>query len=312
MANRAENDKGKRGQVGFITLFVALTAAAPAALAAPNAAAPAPANANASPTKIGVAGIGAPTFPAELSAKLEAAAAAGLTASGASVVAPTAARCADATCRQKLADQTGARDWLRGNGRIDGSTYHLHLEIVDARTEAVLVARDDVCELCTEAEAAEATNIAASALKAALDRLPRPAAELPAAPALGSTSSRSSDQGGSRVEANRRPLWQRALPWVAIAVGAGAIGVGAYDLSRNGDGAACQSNDCVRTYDTGGRGGLWLGVGAALAATGVVVLTLSSRGHPGPEPASASAPPTPSLDAQVIASARGVTIVGTF
>jgi hypothetical protein len=74
----------------------------------------------------------------------------GLIASGADV-APTAAE---------------APYILRGTVEVDGRSYTLHLEMLDRRTGALVASREDRCEICTEAEAFETANTAASTLKA--------------------------------------------------------------------------------------------------------------------------------------------------
>ena len=55
---------------------------------------------------------------------------------------------------------------LRGRVEIEGRSYTLHLEMLDRKTGSVVASREDRCEICTESEAFETANTAASTLKA--------------------------------------------------------------------------------------------------------------------------------------------------
>jgi len=252
------------------------------AVASP-ASAPSPTEGAGSAATFGVVGIGPASLPPTLAAQLDSAAAAGLAASGATVVgraltARPAGSCDGPTCLQQVARASGARYLLRGTCVIEGSTYRVHLDLVDGSTGAVALSRKDTCEICTEHDVVEATNIAASALKATFDRTARP---VPVAVAVAPRPPASVDLRSGHDHADRGPpLWLRAAPWVAFAVAAGAIGTGAYYLSRNGEPTDCGSLDgkkdvCPNLYSTGLRSGLWLGGGALAGALGVLALTLT-------------------------------------
>jgi hypothetical protein len=156
--------------------------------------------------------------------------------------------------------------------------------LVDARTNAVAVGRDDLCEICTETEVADATNIAASALKVALDRSLRPVAP---APILAPPT----DDGAASRRANEPPAWRRALPWVAFGASAAALGTGVYFWSLNGGTKTEGLTPNNRLYDT-----VWVyalplvGVGVAAAVVGVLTLP---PGKPAPHAAEQPAPGRP-------------------
>jgi hypothetical protein len=309
---------GRVGTVGVAARLMAF--AILAAMAQDVAAAPGAPGSAASP-RIAVAGVVA---PGPLRARLEQAVAAGLAASGADVVpAPALSRargdadlrpCVDGPCWRRLAEVVGAAYLARGSCRLQGSTYLLHLELYDPRTDTVAATRDDTCEICTEADAIETANMAASALKAALGRalaatgggrpaaapgeagpatpLPpsaalapgRPDAEpLPPATAISTTPQAAAvtSAGAGPDHARRRhPLWRRVLPWLALAGGIASGAAGSYYLSIDGKGSCDAGNDsCFRLYDTKGQGLVWLGIGTALAATGVVLLLLPVPGE---------------------------------
>jgi len=254
--------------------------------------------------KFGVVGIGPASLPPTLAAQLDSAAATGLAASGATIVgreltARPAGSCEGPTCLQQVARASGAQYLLRGTCVIEGSTYRVRLDLVDGSTGAVAVSRQDTCEICTEHDVVEATNIAASALKATFDRNLRAAATAAAAPRpVASVDLRSRPDRADRTV----PLWLRAAPWVAFAVAAGAIGTGAYYLSRNGEGVSCDLGEeklCRNLHTTGLRSGLWLGGGALAGALGVLALTLTpsspapaatNHGSPGPQHAQLAPP----------------------
>jgi hypothetical protein len=285
---------GPRGPSLVIALFVSLMARPGMAVATPTgglpsppppvSAAPAPAAVPAtapspravSTTKFGVLGIGPASLPNNLAAALEAAAAAGLTASGGDVLARAltvreAGSCDTAACVRGVAADSGARYLLRGTCQIDASTYRVRLELVDGASGTVAAAREDTCEICTEHDVIDATNIAASALKATLDRTATPGTAARVAPAV-DLSKR--DAAGKTGPAVTRPLWLRVAPWVAFVAAAGAIGAGAYYLSLNDKRT---SNDELgqptRIYDTGWQGGPLIGAGVVAAALGVLALT---------------------------------------
>jgi hypothetical protein len=228
--------------------------------------APAPARA---PT-FSVVEIGPDTLPRSLTADLEAAAAAGLAAAGAKVVARVPSSPAEA----------GPSTLLRGTCQVDGSTYHLHLVLEDARTGATVVARDDVCEICTEKDVAETVNIAASALKTAFDHTPRSAPQTvtPARPMTAPAS--------AAVHPRAQGRWRRVLPWLAVGAGAAAMGVGIYYLAIDGKPVYCQMGVCGGWNDSKAWGIEYLAAGAAVAATGLVFVLLPPRATEASRPTS--------------------------
>lgn len=288
--------------------------------------------------RIGVAMIGPAALPTDLRIRLEDAAANGLKAAGAQVVTAgelSRARagaalgsCSDALCERRLAQVTDIRYWLRGTCQLDTSTYRLHLELVDARSGAVVVARDDTCDICTEADAAETANMSASALKAALGRTGGGAPA--ASPAVATTDGRqlgagdsgtpgekpaASPTGGEGAADARAPWWRRSLPWAAFGAAAAAGVGGIYYLAVDEDASQCkggQMGTCRELNDT-----LWrqavplLALSAALATTGVLLLTMDRS--PGPDSASVTTgrrrPPPPT---QVAIGPGGVFVSGSF
>jgi len=238
--------------------------------------------------------IGPGTLPRSLTADLEAAASAGLAAAGAKVVPRVPA----------APGQPGPDTLLRGTCQVDGSTYRLHLMLEDAQTGNTLVARDDVCEICTEKDAADAVNIAASALKTALDHTPRPSTRQAARPAPPASVD---VRGEAPSRAGTRSRWRRVLPWVAVGVGAAGIGVGAYYLAIDGKGLDCVPGICGRSNDSKALGIGILAAGAAVAATGLVFVLLPSRASESPR---AAAPPARTVGVTVLPNALAAW--GTF
>jgi hypothetical protein len=244
--------------------------------------------------RMGVAPFGPASLSADLRQRLEEAAAAGLLATGAAVTprpeivraASTSATglCSEPVCLKRLSEATATPIWLRGSCGIDGNTYRIHLELFDAAANAIVGARDDACEICTEAEVAETVNVASSTLRATWKHGPRPTsagavvavpgAQTPpparnsetGAPAAGSTSAAGSVQSTTR----------RVLPFVALAGAVAATGLGvffAYQDGRPGDyidGTQVDKNH----LDTKGLAIASFGVGAALLVTGIVLLAL--------------------------------------
>ena len=105
----------------------------------------------------------------------------GLIASGGEVVAlPTGAAalpaegCTTPACLAGAARATGAAFLLRAAVDEEGRSYTFKLEMLDGQSGAVLAQRENRCEICTDSEALEIANAAASALKA--QALKRPVA----------------------------------------------------------------------------------------------------------------------------------------
>ena len=113
----------------------------------------------------------------------------GVIASGGEVVAaPTGAdampaSCATPACLSSAARATGAAFLLRAVVEEEGRTYTFKLEMLDGQSGAVLAQRENRCEICTDSEALEIANAAASALKAQAVKKPGAPAAPPAAAA---------------------------------------------------------------------------------------------------------------------------------
>src|SRR6185503_5394334 len=106
--------------------------------------------------QISVAPVTSDRATPELRQRVAQALAEGLIASGADVATPAQAREASYLLRAKL--------------DVEGRSYALRLEMVDRKTGAVLASLEDRCEICTETEAFETANTAASTLKALVFR----------------------------------------------------------------------------------------------------------------------------------------------
>jgi hypothetical protein len=290
-----------------------------------------------SATAIGIAPFGPAALSADLRARLEEAATAGLLATGASVATrETVARaasatglavCAEPSCLERLAGPVGTRLWLRGTCLVDGSTYRIHLELFDltgsltgspigspaasvnrpsgATTPgpgAVVAARDDTCEICTEAEAAEMTNVAASALRAAWKRSTAQAAPPPLVLGRGSgpAGTAAAESRITRISVTtipaaepppRRSTWRRAWPVALLMAGAAAVGGGIYLIHEDGQLTDYRTGPAgiryaANLYDTKGlaiasfaSAGVLIGAAAAVFALGQA---------DAPEPASVS------------------------
>ena len=105
----------------------------------------------------------------------------GLFASGGEVVAlPTGAAalpaegCTTPACLAGAARATGAAFLLRAVVDEEGRSYTFKLEMLDGQSGAVLAQRENRCEICTDSEALEIANAAASALKAQALKRPAP------------------------------------------------------------------------------------------------------------------------------------------
>jgi hypothetical protein len=286
--------------------------------------------------KIGIGLIGPPTLRPDLRIKLEDALAAGLKASGTDVVsaadlsraraAGAFGACTDLVCEQRLAQITGTNYWLRGTCQLDTSTYRLHLELVDSRSGVVMTSRDDTCDICTEADAADLANVAASALKTTL-------AHAQLAPAAGGSQpglnpGGSAETGGIQAAGQRDgdagttdrgpSAWRRVLGWGAVGGGIAAAAVGGfYYLPKNGNETGCEllagQQRCFRLFDTTWQTVGWIGAGVVVAAAGVVLLRIPTRSASivAPESAARTAGLTKSSP-EVVISLGSVGIAGHF
>ncbi|HEX4508733.1 MAG TPA: hypothetical protein VH328_01580, partial [Burkholderiaceae bacterium] len=196
--------------------------------------------------------------------------------------------------------EPGPNTLLRGTCQIEGSTYRLHLLLEDAKTGSTLVARDDVCEICTEKDATETVNIAASALKTALDHLPR-AQPQAAAPVQIVSLPQPAPHPSTRARL------RRILPWVAIGAGAVSMGFGAYYLAVDGKGLHCGNDICGQSNDSKAWGIEGLAIGAAVAATGLVFVLLPNHASEGGK---ANTPPSRTVGVAVLPNALAAW--GTF
>ncbi len=287
---------------------------------------------------IAIGTIGPPGLPSDLRSKLEDATASGLMASGADVISPTEisrvrtnaglGSCSDSICERRTAELARAQYWLRGTCQLDVSTYHLHLELVEARSGTVRVARDDTCDICTENDVALMANVAASALKVSLARMqPAPAPVVSPTPVplvspsgqtpigKGSGGSISTAAMNTGAADGARPLWRRLLPWAAFAAAATAGAGGAYYLAINNRGVErCNvaKSSCAYVNDTLWQWGVpLLGAAAALGTTGVILLTMRDR-PPRHEPPETSQLAAASTTPQIIISLDRIAISGRF
>src|SRR6478735_1930758 len=123
----------------------------------------------------------------------------GLIASGGEVVAPPtgavalpADGCTTPACLAGASRATGAAFLLRAAVDEEGRSYSFKLEMLDGQSGAVLAQRENRCEICTDAEALEIANAAASALKG--QAMKRPGALTTAPPAAPAAETSASDR----------------------------------------------------------------------------------------------------------------------
>src|SRR6185369_11736876 len=123
---------------------------------------------------------------------------------------------------------------VRGTLEVEGRTYLLRLEIIDAKTGAVVDSREDRCEICTESEALETAGVAASALKAQVFKR-RPALSvdtgLAAAPPATPPAAAVRSSAPASQEAAMEEHPHRGLGVAGVVIGALAAGGGAFLLS---------------------------------------------------------------------------------
>ena len=181
---------------------------------------------------------------------------------------------------------------LRGTLEVEGRSYALRLEMLDGKTGSMLASREDRCEICTETEALETWNTAASTLKARVIKrsdvaavappaaasppAPRAVETLPAArpPAAETPAALQLDATATPPSAHRH----RALGWTAVAGGAATIGAGivwaSFDSRRTCN--APEPQHCGDEY----HGNIYPGgalVAAGVVAIGVGVLALLGK-----------------------------------
>jgi hypothetical protein len=197
----------------------------------------APVVARAAPPTIAVAPVTGDRATADLRARVAKSLADGLVAAGAGV-APLGA---------------GALV-LRGTLEVEGRSYALRLEILDARSGSVLATREDRCEICTEAEALETWNTATSTLTARVTKRPEVAQAPPPPPppppptvvpllSAPPPAAEVPPEGTLQVSAaGPAPHRHRALGWAAVVAGAIGIGAGTTGILLEGSG----TGDCPR------------------------------------------------------------------
>lgn len=88
----------------------------------------------------------------------------GLQDSGVELV-PPPADTSPSGITKAVADLSGATFVMKGSVEAEGRSYTFRLEMLDAKSGAMLASREDRCEICTEAEALETANTSASTLK---------------------------------------------------------------------------------------------------------------------------------------------------
>jgi hypothetical protein len=204
---------------------------------------------------IAVAPVTGDRATAELRARVAQSLAEGLSSSGAAV------------------EPVGAAAYvLRGTLEVEGRSYALRLEMLDAKTGSVLATREDHCEICTEAEALETWNTAASTLKARVLKRSDVASAKPVPPAAEPATSTPAVQLSLTPTPPHR---HKTLGWTAIAGGAVGIGLGAfwasYDWQRTCDvpeGTACAEQYHNNKY----YGGAVVAVGVAAVTVGILAL----------------------------------------
>jgi hypothetical protein len=163
---------------------------------------------------------------------------------------------------------------LRAKLEVDGRSYALRLEMLDRKSGAVVASREDRCEICTEAEAFETANTAASTLKALVFKRPgagsgatasttsvdlRPGATPGAGPSAVVESAPSSSKG------------HHGLGWAGIIGGVASAGAGTFLLGIDGKGTCDMVGQasCAREYETRLPGIGLIGLGAVLIGLGI-------------------------------------------
>jgi hypothetical protein len=215
----------------------------------------------------------------------------GLIAAGGEVVAPPsgalalpAEGCATPACLSAAARATGAALLLRASVEEEGRSYSFKLEMLDGQSGAVLAQRENRCEICTDAEALEIANAAASALKAqALKKLapPAPGPTVTVAPNAGPEQPAVApgaaaavlerpvaEAGASGEQSSARTL----LSWVGVGLGVAAIIAGSVLIHLNDHGTCTLSGmqqSCPNLYDTKSGGIGLIGAGLVVGVTGI-------------------------------------------
>jgi hypothetical protein len=215
----------------------------------------------------------------------------GLIAAGSEVVAQPggaaalpADGCATPACLSAAARATGAALLLRASVEEEGRSYSFKLEMLDGPSGTVLAQRENRCEICTDAEALEIANAAASALKAqALKRAATPApgptvtvapnatpeepAAVPGAPAP-ALETPAPEAGTTSERSSARTL----LSWVGVGLGVAAIVAGSVLIHLNDRGTCTltgMQQNCRNLYDTKSGGIGLIGGGVVIGVSGI-------------------------------------------
>jgi len=269
--------------------------------------------------RVAVAPFAPTSLGSDLRSRLEDAATAGLLATGAALTpkleiakakqSSSLGMCADPTCLAQLARATDTPFWLRGNVTTEGNTYRIHLDIFNALENAVVAARDDSCEICTEADVAETTNVASSALKTAWRKAARPLLSDP--PPIVDRNSPTTisitPEGSGRANSTSttRPRWRRALSGALLGGGIIAAGAGAYFAYKNDSHAPGD-----RLYDTKGLAIASFATAAVLVGAGVTLFVLPSARTEGST--RTGSPSTANTTAALTWTGAGLFVHGSF
>jgi hypothetical protein len=253
------------------------------------------ARAHAAKPRVAVLSVAAEQLSAEVRAKIDAAVAGGLAASGAEVVDSVATTrgiaarglvgCDTSTCRVAIAEVTGTGYLVRGSVETMGRSYTVRLEMIDGATGSVIGMREDRCEICTESEAYETASVTASALKSEVLKRPsgddgKASRELTKVPDRSARGGAGDAAGTATILSPGPPVDSRAhaasprfrgVSWVGLVAGAVALGAGVTLLSIDGNGTCDHEPGvrCPRSYTT--RTG-----GIALIGSGALVMTLGA------------------------------------
>jgi hypothetical protein len=208
--------------------------------------------------------------PADVRARIAQSLAEGLIASGADV----------------SAEPDEATYLLRGRVEIEGRSYTLHLEMLDRKTGSVVASREDRCEICTESEAFETANTAASTLKAMVFKRTGGApgatpGSKPAGPPLASAvpapPATTIAAPGATLSATATPTASErhtALGWTGVASGLAAGVAGAILIGIDGNGTCPDypAKACPNEFQTRAGGIALVAGGVVAVAAGVLAL----------------------------------------
>ncbi len=171
---------------------------------------------------------------------------------------------------------------LRAKLEVDGRSYALRLEMLDRNSGTVVASREDRCEICTEAEAFETANTAASTLKALVFKKPGAGSGATASTTTSVDLRPGATPSGppSAVVETGPPASKghHGLGWAAIIGGVASAGAGTFLLGIDGKGTCdiVGPANCPHEYETRLPGIGLIGLGAVLIGLGVWAV-VSSR-----------------------------------